>query len=243
MNKPEMILFDWGNTLATGGFDGVAGTRAVLNSSHNPNNVTAEEVQAFADKINRECGREYGYNVKELTAEIHNHPFQRYLYEYFGVEFDISQDEVEEIFWSNANPVHNTEGIEEFLRFLKSENIRTGVISNISFTEKALARRINSMLPDNEFEFIIASSEYVFRKPNGRLFELALRKAGITADKAWYCGDNVNCDVIGAYNAGITPVWYTGDMDGKQTPPPFECITVSKWKELKEILLKVHTTV
>lgn len=236
MNKPEMILFDWGGTLAYGEFDGISGTQAVLDAAKNSNGCTAKQIQKFADTMNKEFGRMYGYGTDEPLTEVHQYPFQRFLYEYFGVELGMSQEQTEEVFWTAANKIHNTDGIENFLRFLKREGIRTAVISNISFSEQALASRINSYLPDNSFEFIIASSEYVYRKPSRRIFELALKKAGITADKAWYCGDNVYCDVTGSYNAGLTSVWYKGALYGEQSAPSVDCIEISSWKELESII-------
>ena len=45
------------------------------------------------------------------------------------------------------------------------------------------------------------SCEYVFRKPNPLLFELALKKAGLPASDVWFCGDNMTArideDVLG----------------------------------------------
>lgn len=39
---------------------------------------------------------------------------------------------------------------------------------------------------------------------------MALEKAGLPAKDVWYVGDNYICDVVGAKNAGLFPVWYTG---------------------------------
>ena len=59
MKRPEMLLFDYGETLLhSTGFDTLRGTRAVLQyAEKNPENVSAEEVQVEADRINRELGR------------------------------------------------------------------------------------------------------------------------------------------------------------------------------------------
>lgn len=66
-------------------------------------------------------------------------------------------------------------------------------------------------MPDSRFEFVIASSEYMVRKPNPRIFRLALQKAGLSPDRVWFCGDNVRADVEGAHAAGLFPVWYEGE--------------------------------
>ena len=53
ITKPEMIIFDYGQTLADeSSFDGIAGTEAILKYAvKNKYNLTAEQVQAEADKI------------------------------------------------------------------------------------------------------------------------------------------------------------------------------------------------
>ena len=50
------------------------------------------------------------------------------------------------------------------------------------------AERINRLLPKNNFEFIITSSNYIFRKPHKRLFDLVLEKAGLRPEEVWYIG-------------------------------------------------------
>ncbi len=236
MKIPEMIMFDWGGTLAKGTFDAVKGTQAVLDAARNSNGCSAAEIQKFADEMNKDFGREFNYNKTDQIIEVHQYPFQRYLYEYFGVDLCMSDYEVEKIFWDNAHDICNTDGIEEFLSFLYKEGIRTSVISNISFSGKILKENIDKYLPYNHFEFILASSDYVYRKPHNRIFELALRKAGLSADKVWYCGDNVHCDVMGSYNVGITPVWYYGALHSEQDAPEINCIQVDNWYKLSEII-------
>ena len=90
-------------------------------------------------------------------------------------------------------------------------------------------------MPGHTFEFIIASSEYMFRKPNRRIFHLALEKAGLGPEDAWYIGDNYECDVVGAREAGLFPVWYTG---AAQEPVREEAdvLTVSHWSRLMGML-------
>ena len=59
MNRPKMILFDYGQTLIDQGrFDGVKGTAAVLEYAvRNKYHRTAEEVQAAAEEINEFLGK------------------------------------------------------------------------------------------------------------------------------------------------------------------------------------------
>lgn len=128
-----------------------------------------------------------------------------------------------------------THGIETFLDFLKEQGIRTGVISNIAYCDQIVEERIRTLLPGHTFEFILASSEYMFRKPNRRIFHLALEKAGLGPEDVWYIGDNYECDVVGAREAGLFPVWYIGAAQS----PVWECsdvLTVSHWSQLIHML-------
>ncbi len=164
--------------------------------------------------------------------------FTRYLYESQGIEIDLSPEEIDSIFWDAAAPGIPTNGIDEFLTFLKHQDIRTAVISNISYSGNAVIKRINDCIPNNDFEFIIATSEYLYRKPNRHIFELALEKAELTSDEVWYVGDQYECDIVGAKNSGIFPVWYIGAIDMKYEPKD-GILTISKWDELEKYILQL----
>lgn len=230
-----MVIFDYGQTLVNETvFDTLKGTKSVLSvAANNPNNVSAEEVQALANQLSKEIGR-YGVEFEKQTfLEVHNHLFQNYLYEYFGIQFTKSAAEIERIFQNGACIAEPTKNIESFLQFLENVNIRTSVISNISFSGDLLKERINFHIPSHKFEFIIASSEYVFRKPHKRIFELALRKANLNAGDVWYCGDNAVFDVDGAADCGIFPVWYKGAIEkSNKNIPKNKCLIIDDWNNL-----------
>lgn len=239
MQKPKMIIFDYGQTLVNEKpFDGLKGTKAVLHeATNNPNNISAEEIQELANELNKDLGR-YGVDFdKQLEIEIHNHIFQNYLYEYFDIEFTKSQSEVERIFGNAAVEAEPTKNIKEFLAFLDNSGIRTSVISNIAFSGDMLKSFINRYIPTNKFEFVIASSEYIFRKPHKRIFELALCKAKLNPSEVWYIGDNVVFDVEGAANSGIHSVWYKGALaETNKCVPKGDYMEIFDWKELMDIL-------
>lgn len=239
MNRPKIIIFDYGQTLVNEkSFDGLKGTRAVLReATRNLNNISAEEIQALANKLNKEIGR-YGTEIKEQPVlEIHNHVFQNYLYEYFGIELTKSASEVEQIFENAASDAEPTKNIIEFLQYLEDSKIRTSVISNTSFSGEILKARINRYIPSHNFEFMIASSEYIFRKPHKRIFELALRKANLAPCDVWYIGDNAVCDVDGATDCGIFAVWYKGAIEkSNKYIPKRSSLEITDWIELMEIL-------
>lgn len=232
-----MILFDYGQTLIDERpFDGVKGTEAVLKYAvKNKYHKSAGEVQAYADRLNQELGRFDPEKRHLFQMEVPNHMFTKYLYESQGIELSIGAEEIDQVFWDAAAPGKATEGTRKFLAFLKENQIRTGVISNISYCGRAVIQRINRCIPENDFEFIIATSEYMYRKPNRRIFDLALEKAQLQPEEVWYIGDQYQCDVAGAENAGLFPVWYIGAID-MRCEPVEGVLTVSHWRELTELL-------
>lgn len=236
LQKPKMILFDYGQILADEkGFDGLAGSRAILaHAVENKRNVTAEELQAEAIALNREVGRTDPLGGNPILVEVPNRMFSAYLYESMGIKLSLTPPEIDHVFWDGAAPAVPTQGIGEFLDFLRESGIRTGVVSNISFSGEALTERIHRLFPGHRFEFILASSEYVFRKPSRRIFDLALEKAELSPSDVWYVGDNFVCDVEGAGSAGLFPVYYTGAA--KKTHPAEGILTVASWDELQCIL-------
>lgn len=233
MKKPKMILFDYGQTLVNEQpFDGVKGTEAVLKYAvKNKYHKSAEEIQVYANCLNQEMGR----FSPTFQVEVPNHMFTKYLYESQGIELSLNAEEIDQIFWDAAAPGRPTDGIEDFLAFLKVKQVRTGVISNISYCGKVVTQRINSYIPKNEFEFIIATSEYMYRKPNKRIFELAVERAELQPTDVWYIGDQYQYDVVGARNAGLFPVWYIGAIDMKYYEAREDVLTIKDWKELVDL--------
>ena len=240
MALPKMVLFDYGETLVhEDDFDAVAGNEALLRfARQNPEHVTALQLQEFVQKLQEDTLR----HARTLNLEAHNRIFNRFLFEYFGLELALTPLQAETIFWDAAAPGSPMPGICELLEFLHCRGIRTGVVSNISFSGEALAERVNRLLPGNHFEFIIASSEYLFRKPSPRLFGIALRKAGVAPGNIWFCGDNAAADVSGASAAGMWPVWYTAPLPCAYRPkeacqtPDCACAHIFHWRELQQLL-------
>lgn len=78
-------------------------------------------------------------------------------------------------------------------------------------------------------------NNYMFCKPNKRIFALALEKAELQPEDVWYIGDWYEGDVKGSLNAGLQPVWYVGAIDQPYTEDK-NILTVASWNELRERL-------
>ena len=242
MNKPKMVLFDYGNTIITEtihGFD--KGNEALLKSAvKNPLNITIKELQSKADEVIKGISKRMGCNNRFYQPyELSWASINRYIYEYFDIEFDESYEELEWIYWNNATSAKPSENIERLLEYLYENNIKTGVVSNIMLSGNSLKRRIQEILPENHFAFVIASSEYIYRKPEKEIFEMALIKSGLSANEVWFCGDNPICDIEGALNLNIQPVWYKKTFKEKcdlKMTLQGGYIEINDWLELRDII-------
>lgn len=234
MKLPKMVLFDYGQTLGTEEtYNALKGTDAVMQYAvQNKHGLTASEVQAEADRINRGLGKGNPATRHLLQVEVPNRMFTGYLYASLGITLSLTSEEIDRVFWDAASPAKPTEGICDFLRYLEARGIRTGVISNISYDESVVKEHIRALIPDHSFEFIIATSSFLYRKPHPGIFRLALEMADLSPEDVWYIGDDYKCDVEGAKNAGLFPVWYVG---ARNTPvePDADVLTVRSWKELQ----------
>lgn len=233
MKKPKMVLFDFGETLITETFDLKHGYEA-LNKfiKANPNNTSLEEVVEFAHELMRDTRHCSNCNSSNII-EFRSSNYTRYVYEYFNIELDLSPSEMERVFFESSSKSKATPNIIEFLKYLKDVNVRVAILSNMSFSEDILINWIKRDVNWKEFEFIITTSEYMFRKPSKRIFDLALKKARLNADEVWYCGNSSHFDVEASHNAGLYPVWYKGaNWEDKDFVPSFEFSEVLDWKDM-----------
>ena len=231
MKLPKMIIFDYGDTLlCEPNWDTERGNRELMKYVvHNPNNCTAEDLQQAAKLI-------FGFveDVRKVGCDICGQIGNKALYEYLGIEFSISPLEQETVFWNACSVGEVMPDIDKVIDYLNGLGIRTAVISNLLWSGEALKERLDRLLPNNKFEFVMTSSDYFMRKPNSVLFEIALKKANLNANDVWYCGNSFNDDVIGARNANIFPVWYdTGHKEVANID--FEYLHINSWKDFINI--------
>ena len=236
MKAPKMILFDYGMTLIQEPpYNALAGFTAVLaHATANKYGYTPQDVLEKAQEINRFLGRGDPATRHLQEVEVPNHMFSSFLYPSLGITIPLSAPEIDKIYWDAASPGTPTPGIEDFLEFLHRQNIPTGVITNITYAPEVMKDRINTLLPGNHFSFILPTSQYLFRKPNPRIFQLALEMAELTAEDVWYVGDSYLCDVVGARRAGLFPVLYTGATGPQESHP--DVLTVPCWEALRQVL-------
>lgn len=239
---PEMIIFDYGHTLLyEPNWDSRRGNEELFKHiSKNPDNVTVEDYIGAINEVYGKVGEVREKENCDFSAAVAD----RTVSELLNIEFSLTPLEREIVFWTAAAKGALMPDSDKMLDYLNENGIRTGVISNLVWSGEALRNRFERLLPNNKFEFVITSSDYMFRKPSRVLFDIALNKAGLSPEKVWFCGDNPIADVEGAANAGIFPVWYDNDTDVSRDKerfktPQCEHLHIKNWNEMIKILDKL----
>lgn len=236
--KPKMILFDYGGTLLyEPDFCPSAGNQAIYPYiSENPNHISLQEFSDYLLSLFDEIRALRGEQI-----EIHEHVFLRYVLEHFHMKLSISIEEAEWIIWNGVSKGCMTPDAGTMLAVLREHNIRTGIISNLCWSNTALTRRLKQFFPEHNFDFVITSSEYIFRKPDTHIFDIAIRKSGLQPEEIWYCGNDVEVDIFGAYHAGLFPVYYDDRTISSRFHEKndkflieFPHVRINSWKEFIE---------
>lgn len=64
---------------------------------------------------------------------------------------------------------------------------------------------------EGRFQFIVFAQDVGIEKPDPRIFDIALERAGCARDELLHVGDSLETDVGGARNAGVKAVWLNRD--------------------------------
>ncbi len=96
------------------------------------------------------------------------------------------------------------EGCVETLAALREHGLHVGIVSNIDddYLVPMLARvGLNDVLDD-----VLSSEQARSCKPDSRIYELALERAGCRAEEAYFIGDSLEQDIAGAQHVGLKTV-------------------------------------
>lgn len=87
---------------------------------------------------------------------------------------------------------------------------------------------------ENRFRFVVFAHDHGIKKPDPRLFKIALKQANCSKDEFLHIGDSIESDIIGAQRAGVKAVFLNRkNEDTANFPVDYE---VSSLLELPELL-------
>lgn len=98
------------------------------------------------------------------------------------------------------------DGARDFLDYLRGRGYGLGVLSN-GFKEVQYDKMRSGGIADY-FDVVVLSDEIEVNKPDRRLYDYALVKAGSADRLNIMVGDNIETDIAGAINAGWPAIWY-----------------------------------
>jgi putative hydrolase of the HAD superfamily len=229
MQRPAGVIFDLGDTvLHLESIDMISANKRLLEFAEGNTDLTAEDIQRFADELSREALQVREDSMVEYSIQS----FQRLLYENLGISFSISPFELEREFWDAAIEYSPCEGIFDVLNLLDKHQIKTGILSNSGFTGAVLEEELAKHDLAHRFSFLISSIDYVFRKPHKRLFQIAVKKMDLEPQDIWFVGDRLEYDIRGAIDYGLYPVWY--NPEGKPGEIDGEYLVVRSWHEFRD---------
>lgn len=206
------VLFDLDNTLT----DRPASMhrfaqrfRADFAESLHPD-VTYDQVHAVIDK-----GDGGGYRPKEAM-------FQEICAELHWVT-EPSPTKVAE-YWYRVSPgcMELRADVVSTLKQLQTSGRKIGMITNGKTNVQNAT--IDAIGVRAYFDTILVSETVGLRKPDARIFELALQQLDVSPCEAIYVGDHPTSDIQGAQNAGMRAIWFAGvhDWDEALTEPEFQ---------------------
>lgn len=229
---PRGILFDMGDTLLTNvALDFNAGRARVLEIAHNPRGVTAHD---YAEVSEQSDLQEIWTRRDASLVEIPWTSFDRLIFERLGLTFDIPIEEVQNEFWRAGLKTEPEPGVYEMLECVQALNIPLAVLSNSSFSGRALCLQLERHDLLKPFKFVMSSSDYAVRKPHPALFLTAAAKLGMDAGDIGFIGDTFEVDVIGASQAGMIPIWY--NRKGASPTAQVDHTSVRTWKEFENFV-------
>ena len=218
--KYAAVVFDIDNTL----YDYDAAHKVAFRA------LTAYASEAFGlapERFEELHGRTYAQQKRlcgENCAAIHNRliRFQMML-EAIGQPIAFAPT-MSSIYWSGLiGAMTPSPGLIGLMPRLKAMGLKVGVGTNMTADiQFAKLERLGVL---RDVDFMVSSEEINAEKPDRRLFDRCVEKAGCRADACVYVGDSLQKDVFGAENAGLRAVWFRPVADGAALPKDVACIT------------------
>jgi putative hydrolase of the HAD superfamily len=126
------------------------------------------------------------------------------------------------------------DGAREMLQYLKEKGYRLCLISN-GFYEVQY-RKMKSAQIEDFFEVVVLSDDIGVNKPDRRIFDHALRKAGATAEESIIIGDNPDADIKGAIDAGWKAIYFNREGANVASELPKGIAVVGRLCDIEHIL-------
>lgn len=192
--KPDVVFFDFDNTLYPYGISHEAGMLAVREKAKRLLSVTTQDFERAFEEARKELKERVG-----PTAASHN----RLLYfhrtiELLGLRTQVIMAlDLEQTYWATyLNKARLFEGVTNFIDVLRVEGIKTALVTDL--TAQIQYKKLIYLRLEHAFDFVVTSEEAGSDKPHPAPFNLALSKVNSGNGKIWMIGDDFYSDIMGA---------------------------------------------
>lgn len=211
--RPAAVIFDVGGTLLEERwFDLEGALRALIPDA----------------QLARGLSAEFGRVLSEHHRADREIALARWMVERL-VASPLTVEELEDALWRNVVELVPRAGVAGVLTRLEADRVAMAAVSNAAFSARVLAAELQRHGLLKYFRFVVSSADFGLRKPHPAIFEAALDRLGVPADRAWFVGDTLGEDIAGAEAAGLRPIWLS---DRGEMPVPVAATRVRDWASL-----------
>lgn len=170
----------------------------------------ARERLGMTGETFRELHRRTNEALKERmgpVAAIHNRLIRyQNLLEGAGKEVGCAL-EMNELYWETLlDAARPTSGAAVILTVLRKRGIRIGIGTDMTARLQFVKLERLGLL--HLVDFLVSSEEAGAEKPDPRIFDLCVEKAGVSAQECLFVGDSLKKDALGSVACGLRGVWF-----------------------------------
>ena len=112
------------------------------------------------------------------------------------------------------------------------EKYKIGILTNGAHISQWGKVEKSGLMP--YVDAVVVSEDVGVTKPDVRIFQMMADKLGLKCEECVYVGDTFSCDIVGAINSGMKPIWIWPSE--KTRPCEYELTRISNITDLLEIL-------
>ena len=220
---------DLGKTIVTN--DNFSFDRALISiyNKYSSKNISLEEFLKVATE------KKKIYNLRDITnIEV---SFKDYITSLESiVSFNYPNfDELEDYFLENCMDDMLIDNVVSFIEYVRCKNIEIVIVSNSTFSSRALKKELENFHILHYFKDLISSSDYTdnitYRKPHHLFFEKGIQILNIPKETILFIGNDYHFDIEGAINCGLKTAWFTKEVTNNKN-----IITFNNYSKLKNQL-------
>ncbi len=122
----------------------------------------------------------------------------------------LSEEQLDELSWLWYEPLSRTatleDGLRDMLQRLADKGLKLGIVSNTFIPAQTLDRHLEQAGLIDLFPVRIYSCQVRYRKPDRRIFQMALDELELAGRETVFVGDSIKADIQGAKALGMITV-------------------------------------